>query len=218
MTRTRSTLTTNQGSRAIVRRDIGSRYLLSGFSRCAECGWSMTIITRQHGKARKAFLGCLSHYKRGPHVCPNGRLVAMDKADQAVLGAIETDALDPRIIATIIDMVFAQLKPANVDATVKALKRDLHVLDGKIAHLTAAVESGAAIEPLIAQLRERQQERERLIGEIGAAQAVDQIQADRTAVEATVQAEVANWRALLTGGAAVMNSPGSSRWTDQLRE
>src|SRR5260221_4873450 len=32
-----------------------------------------------------------------------------------------------------------------------------------------------------------------------AARAVDQIQADRTAVEATVQAQVANWRALLTG-------------------
>ena len=111
---------------------------------------------------------------------------------------IETDALDPRIIATIIDMVFAQLKPANVDASVNGLKRGLHVLDGKIAHLTTAVESGAAIEPLIAQLRERQQERERLISQIGAAQAVDQIHADRAEVEAAVHAQVANWRALLT--------------------
>jgi hypothetical protein len=75
------------------------------------------------------------------------------------------------------------------------------VLDGKIAHLTTAVESGAAIEPLIAQLRDRQQERERLIAAIGAAQAVDQIQADRAAIEATVQAQVANWRALLANGA-----------------
>ena len=109
MAHTRATLTTSEGTRAIVRRDIGSRYLLSGFSRCAECGWSMTILTRKHGERRKAFLGCLSHYKRGPQVCPNGRLVAMDKADEAVLGALETDALDPRIIATIIDLVFAQL-------------------------------------------------------------------------------------------------------------
>lgn len=147
---------------------------------------------------RKPFLGCLSHYKRGPHVCPNGRLVPMEKADLAVLGTLEADALDPRIVATIIDMVFAQLSPANAQSNVAALKRDLRVLDGKIANLTAAVEGGAAIEPLIAQLRDRQQERERLIAAIGAAQAVDQIHMDRAAVEARVQAQVASWRALLT--------------------
>lgn len=115
-----------------------------------------------------------------------------------MLGALEADALDPRIVATIIDMVFAQLTPANVETNVASLKRDLRVLDGKIAHLTAAVESGAAIESLIAQLRDRQQERERLIAAIAAARAVDQIHMDRAAIEARVEAQVASWRALLT--------------------
>jgi hypothetical protein len=45
LSRTRAMLETTQGPSAIVRRDIGSRYLLSGFARCAECGWSMTVIT-----------------------------------------------------------------------------------------------------------------------------------------------------------------------------
>jgi hypothetical protein len=198
MTRTRAILSTTQGPRAIVRRNIGSRYLLSGFARCAECGWSMTVITRRHGKTRKPFLGCLSHYKRGPHICPNGRLVPMEKADHAVLGSLESDALDPRIISTIIDMVFAQLTPESADRNAAALQRDLRVLDGKIANLTKAVESGAAIDSLIAQLRDRQQERERLIATIAAARAVDQIYMDRGAIEARVQAQVANWRALLT--------------------
>ena len=58
--------------------------------------------------------------------------------------------------------------------------------------------ASAAIEPLVAQLHDRQQERERLIAAIGAAQAVERIHADRPAIEATVQAQVANWRALLT--------------------
>jgi hypothetical protein len=115
-----------------------------------------------------------------------------------VLGALEADALDPRIVAAVIDMVFAQLTPANAESTVAALRRNLRVLDGKIANLTAAVESGAALEPLIAQLHDRQQERERLIAAIGAAQAVDQIHIDRAAIEARVPAQVANWRALLT--------------------
>jgi hypothetical protein len=72
------------------------------------------------------------------------------------------------------------------------------VLDGKIGNLTKAVENGAAIDSLIAQLRDRQQERERLIATIAAAKVVDQIYMNRGAVEARVQAQVANWRALLT--------------------
>ena len=45
------------------------------------------------------------------------------------------------------------------------------MLDGKIANLTKAVENGAAIDSLIAQLRDRQQECERLIATIAAAKA-----------------------------------------------
>jgi hypothetical protein len=175
------------GPRAIVRRDIGSKYL-SGFARCATCGWSMTVITRQHGKTRRPFLGCLSHYKRGPHVCANGQLVPMEMADRAVLGALEGDALDPRIVATIIDMVFEQLKPANADANVAALKRQLRVVDDKIENLTAAVENGEALAPLVTLLRDRQQERERLIEAIGAAGAIEQIHLDRKGIEERVGA------------------------------
>ena len=112
--RTRVRLDTTQGPRPVVRRDLlGARYLLSGFARCATCGWSMTVITRQHGKRRGAprvpFLGCLSHHKRGPHVCANGRLIALHTADQAVLGALAGEALHPRIITAVVDAVFAQL-------------------------------------------------------------------------------------------------------------
>ena len=84
MNRTRATIATANGPRAIVQLYIGSKYLLSGFTRCATCGWSMTVITRSHGKTRTAFLGCLSHHKRDPHVCPNGELVPLAHADDAM--------------------------------------------------------------------------------------------------------------------------------------
>ena len=57
---------------------------------------------------------------------------------------------------------------------------------------------GAAIDSLIAQLRDRQREREELIAAISAAKVVDQMHMDRGAIEARVQAQVASWRALLT--------------------
>lgn len=61
----------------------------------------------------------------------------MEKADHAVLGTLEANALDPRMVATIIDMVVAQLTPANAESNIAALRRDLRVLDGTIANLTA---------------------------------------------------------------------------------
>ena len=131
-TRTRMTVTTTQGPRAIVRRDIGSRYLLSGFARCATCGWSMTVITRPHGRTRKASYACLSHHKRGATVCSNGRLVPLEKADKAVLGALSAEALDPRIVSAVIDMVFAQLAPEHAESNLDALRRDLPTWTGRL--------------------------------------------------------------------------------------
>jgi hypothetical protein len=196
--RTRTSVATADGARAIVRRDVGSKYLLSGFSRCATCGWSMTIITRQHGKVRKPFLGCLSHFKRGPHVCPNAQLVPMATADDAVLGALATDVLDPAVVTAVVDLVFEQLRPAHVESTVTALRRQLRQLDGILANLMTAIEGGQPPAPLVAKLAERQREREGLLAAIGAACAMEQIQVDRAAIEARVLAQVADWRALLT--------------------
>jgi len=173
-TRTRMTVTTTQGPRPIVRRDLTSPYLLSGFGRCGVCGWSMTVITRPHGttphRRRVSFLGCLSHYKRGPEVCSNGRLVRLEVADAAVLEALARDTLDPEVVTGIVAMVFAQFAPTRRDATVAALTRDLRSVDAKIATVTSAIETGgAALPSLIARLAERQQERDRLVAAIGAA-------------------------------------------------
>jgi site-specific DNA recombinase len=198
MARTRTTLATPEGTRSIVRRDIGSRYLLSGFGRCATCGWSMTIITRQHGKVRKPFLGCLSHFKRGPHVCPNARLVPLETADRAVLGALATDVLDPAVVTAVVDLVFDQLRPGPIESRVTALRQQLRNLDRIIGNLTAAIEGGQPPAPLVAKLAERQREREALLAAIGEASALEQIQVDREAIEARVLAQVAEWRALLT--------------------
>ena len=90
-------------------------------------------------------------------------------------------------------------RPEQPETTLGALDRELRALDGKIAHLMAAVERGGALDPLIAQLRARQQDRERLLAAIASARTVDRLHLDRAAIEATVQAQVAHWRASLTG-------------------
>jgi site-specific DNA recombinase len=49
-----------------------SRYLLSGFARCALCGGGFASHGRMHGKHRVQFYACVAHWKRGPEVCGNG--------------------------------------------------------------------------------------------------------------------------------------------------
>jgi hypothetical protein len=87
----------------------------------------------------------------------------MQHADEAVLAALKADAFDPRVVSNIVDMVFERLTPTNVDANVGALQCELREVESVIANLARAIERAADLDPLIAQMRERQRERERLL-------------------------------------------------------
>ena len=64
----RTQLAVSQGDRPIDRRDVESKYLLSGFARCATCGGSLSVVSRKYGGRRKFFYGCLAFWKRGTTV------------------------------------------------------------------------------------------------------------------------------------------------------
>jgi hypothetical protein len=68
-----------------------------------------------------------------------------------------------------------------------------------LAHLTEAIELGGPLTALVALVAERQAERDQLRDELARAETFQHIAIDRAAIEAEVQAEVANWRGLLTG-------------------
>jgi site-specific DNA recombinase len=193
----RTRLATVAGIRSGIRRDIDSKYLLSGFARCATCGGTISALSRSHGRQRAFFYGCLAHQKRGATVCDNALVLPVDRVNDAVLTALAGDVLRPAIVTAIIDGVFAALKPATVTANVGALRADLRTLDQKIAHLTAAVENGAALAPLVSKLQARQTEREALLAAIAAAEASGQMKVDRQVITRKVLAQVATWRALV---------------------
>jgi multidrug resistance efflux pump len=86
-----------------------------------------------------------------------------------------------------------QLPPSNVETRVDDLRRELRALDAKIQNLTAAVKQGGANLPsIIALLAQRQKERDVLVAEIGSAETLHQIHADRSAIDAKVQSAVAD--------------------------
>ena len=91
----------------------------------------------------------------------------------------------------------------NIASRVDALRHHLRGVDARMANLTAAIEQGGNLPPLIATLAERQKERESLVVEMASAETLHQIAVDRPTIEAEVQQEVANWRGLLATEAVV---------------
>lgn len=201
--RVRTSMSTAIGNRAIVRRDYESKYLLTGFVRCATCGGSITVVSRKSGKRRAYFYGCLTNCKRGASICPNDLVLPIDRVNDAVLKALAGDVLRQAVVSAIIDGFLEELLPTNIEARVDELRRRLRTLDTKIQHLTAAIEQGGASLPsIIALLSERQKERDALVAEIASAETMHQIHVDRAAIEAKVQSRVADWRQLLSGSVA----------------
>jgi site-specific DNA recombinase len=67
--------------------DIDSRYLLSGFARCAVCGGGLGVTGGSHSSAKSHVYGCIAYHKRGASVRGNGLKIPIDRLDEAVLNA-----------------------------------------------------------------------------------------------------------------------------------
>lgn len=90
-------------------RGVESKYLLPGLARCAECGGSLYVKSRSHGRQRAYFYGCTSFHLRGRTVCSNSVELPMGRSDEAVLEAIERDVLRPDVIAEALRKAKARL-------------------------------------------------------------------------------------------------------------
>ena len=58
--------------------DRESRYLLTSFARCAQCGGSIVAHSRSHGAQRVYLYGCLTFWKKGASKCANNLAGRMD--------------------------------------------------------------------------------------------------------------------------------------------
>ena len=184
------------------RRDVESKYLLSGFARCACCGASFYPLSRSHGKQRAYFYGCSAHHKRGSAVCANNLVQRMENIDNAVLRAIGGDVLRPQVIMAIIDGVIAELSPISRKRTIAQQRKDVAQVDREIANLTKAIAAGGPLDPLVTELKARQERRDELVTAIEAADGVDVRRFDRKVVEHRVRQELTQWRSLLTANVA----------------
>jgi hypothetical protein len=189
-TRERQYSTGGRGHRA-------SRYLLSGFARCAECGSGFASHSRTHGTRRVHFYACTTHWKRGPEACGNGLVARMEAIDGEVLATVQEDILRPSVIEHAVALALEELSPRRQDVAHAKLERELLDVRAECERLAEAIGRGAPLDALLERLAARQARRVELEGVLLAA-AHTVAPTAGPALEQRLRAKLADWRGLLT--------------------
>ena len=186
------------GRIGVRRRDVESRYLLSGFARCAGCGGGLGVMSGSHSSARGHMYGCLAYLKRGTSVCGNKLRLPVDRIDDAVLRTLAGDVLRPPVVMAIVDGVLQQLTPRSRVSELERSQAALRIVEQGISNLAKAIAVAGELGPLLDQLQGARTRRDELMATIGALERTDVWRFDRSAIEAKIHEQLNAWRALLT--------------------
>jgi site-specific DNA recombinase len=180
-------------------RDRDSKYLLTGFGRCAVCGGGLHVRSRSHGRRRAFFYACTSHYNRGPAVCPHVEQWPMEEIDREVLATIAGDVLTPKladeVVAAARQMFEASARPDRQEE----LRRELAAVEREQARLTEAIATGAGTVPvLVERLRTTEMKRREVVGQLEQAHTAARPPSWRE-IERRIRGSLRDWRSLLIG-------------------
>lgn len=148
---------------------LESKYLLTGLARCGKCGGTMTVRSRHHGTARRAFFyACSSFHHRGKAVCANSLEMRLADADNAVLTALESELLDPEVIQETMRRAIAASNGRDHDPARRrtAVANGLAQVSAELGALTAAIVAGGEVATLIAAIREGERRQDALAREL----------------------------------------------------
>ncbi len=179
---------------------VESKYLLTGFATCGQCGGGIMIRTRDWKRIRRPYYLCANYHHRGTSICKNGLEILMDTADRAVLDTLSEDLLQPEVIERAITRAVALVRsdPAEAESERRALTDELATVEREIERLTAAVVAGGELAPLVEALKAREQRRDALQGRIAGLDSrlrAGDIDAHRLADKA--RGRLREWRAVL---------------------
>ena len=179
---------------------LESKYLLTGLTLCAQCGASLHVRSRSHGKRRAFFYACTGYQLRGTAICTNNMEIPMDAADAAVLQQIEADFLRPDVVTEAVRQAVARLRP-NEDELVlkrKGLLADQQRVDTELARLSAAIATGGSLASLLQAVKDREQEKGRISQALAGLEGLGSIsQLDLRQLERVLRARLADWQGLL---------------------
>ena len=145
---------------------VESKHLLIGMAVCAECGAGLMVRSRRYGSRHGHFYTCSANWRRGS--CDNRLEIPAEMAEAAVLESVESELLTPAVIENAIESLFVQASaPASELADRRAcLQTALRTVETELQRLTSAVIEGGPLATLTTALKEREQHREHLEGEL----------------------------------------------------
>jgi hypothetical protein len=141
-----------------------SKYLLSGFVRCGVCGGSIV----QSWQALKSVYRCWYNWSRGPAVCTNTLTVPQDRADLAVLRAVERDVLDPQVVEAALVFALDQLTRADTRSAARRedLRTELVRIEAELARYAEAIADAGALDTILQAIKIREERRDAIRQEL----------------------------------------------------
>ena len=177
-----------------------SRYLLTGLTRCGQCGASMIVRSRSHGQQRSFRYACCAFHQRGSTVCANSLDVRIEQADEAILADLEQFVLHPQVVDRAIALALDELRPANGQAERERirLEKDRRTIAGEIGNLTRALALGGDLHSLVHALKQAEDQQAQIDASL---RALDEramfTRRDADELRDQVVAKVADWRTTL---------------------
>ena len=156
----------------------------------------MEVLSRPSGGKRAFVYRCSVNRRKGHHICPNGLIVGMKDADDAVLSTVEDTLLHPAVVMRAIEYAEkALLLDRSVDQIV-TLESDLADVEAAVRRLTTAIATGGDLAPLVDALKSYDARRRELTDRLETAKA-PRPTIDPAALRQELESYIVDWRGLL---------------------
>jgi site-specific DNA recombinase len=175
---------------------VEGRYLLTGLLRCSTCGGGIEARSRSHGQHRVVFYGCSAYHRRGRSICENSLTVPMHIADDAVISALESGLLHPRVLKGAVQRAVERLcGNKKADSAAAGVRRDLAAVERELSNLAAAVAAGGDLPALLTAMRDRESQRRAILDQLNRCSARTGL--DPALVLTDMRQRLQDWRNLL---------------------
>jgi site-specific DNA recombinase len=175
------------------------KYLLTGLARCGQCGGSLEVRSRDHGKHRAFFYACSSYWRRGKAVCANRLEVPLRSADQAVIAAVQDSFLTPAIVDRVVAKVLTRAMPsADVDQARATVRARLADVTSELDRLVEGLARAGVSSAVTVAIRKRENAKAALEAELATLERRDDVsQMERQRLETVARQKAKDWSSLL---------------------
>ena len=147
---------------------------------------------------------CWYSWTRGRTVCSNTLTVPQDRADLAVLRAIQRDVLDREVVEAALTRALDELTRADNTSTARReeLRGELVRLETELARYADAIAGAGALDTILQAMQTRENHRDAIRRELATLAPRKAREVDGEAIRATLTAHLADWTMMARQGVA----------------